>query len=81
MLAMTNTSRRFASLTEYIAVSGRKKYHVAKELGVSTYQMSALLYPDRYSIQVDAALAAKIATLLNQPTAHVRKLYPRKAVA
>lgn len=73
---MRDTSKRYASLAEYIAASQLKKFVVAQELGISRYQMSALLYPGRYSVRVDAELIAKIAKLINQPETYVRKLYP-----
>lgn len=76
---MADTTERFTSLAEYIERKRAKKYAVAEDLGVSRYQMSALLYPGRYSVRVDDHLAARIARLLNQPVSHVRKLYARAA--
>lgn len=76
---MADTKESYASLAEYIERKRAKKYAVADDLGVSRYQMSALLYPGRYSVRVDDDLAARIARLLNKPVSHVRKLYSRAA--
>jgi hypothetical protein len=76
---MADTKERFASLAEYIERKRAKKYAVAEDLGISRYQMSALLYPGRYSVRVDDNLAVRIARLLNQPVSHVKKLYDRAA--
>lgn len=76
---MADTRQKFSSLAEYIDSRRAKKYAVAEELGISRYQMSALLYPGRYSVKVDDELAARIAQLLNQPISHVRRIYTRAA--
>jgi hypothetical protein len=76
---MVDRQQRFASLADYVERTGLKKLHVAKELGISRYQMSALLYPERYGPAVDEVLLDKIAGLLNQPPAYVRRLYPEAA--
>jgi plasmid maintenance system antidote protein VapI len=76
---MADTKQRFADLAEYIETHGLKKYAVANVLGVSRYQMSALLYPGRYAVSIDEDLIDRIAQLLNQKPDYVRKLYPKAA--
>lgn len=81
-MADTQKGRRFDNLHEYLAAhapSGTKRWMVAKELGVSGFRFTALLYPDRYSVRVDDELAAAIAKLLNQPVSHVRRMYSKAA--
>lgn len=70
---------RYRTLHEYIAQNGVKKVFVRQQLGVSPFRFSALLYPDRYPVNVDKDLARRIATLLNQPVSYVRDLYDRAA--
>jgi hypothetical protein len=71
--------KRYDSLADYVEAQGLKKWFVAQLLGVSRFQFAGLLYPGRYPVTVDDALAARIADLLNQPVSYVRKLYPKAA--
>lgn len=73
--------KRFRDLHEYISSEGIKKYAVADRLGVSRYQMSALLYPQRYSPAISEELAVLIAALLNQTPSYVRTLYAKAKAA
>ena len=72
-------THKYESLAVYAAATETKKYAIAAHLGVSQFQMAALLYPRRYRVTVDDDLARSIASLLNQPISYVRKLYPKAA--
>lgn len=78
---MANTVTRYRDLAEYVEASGRKKFAIAADLGISRYQMTALLHPTRYGVTVDDDLAFRIAALLNQPIGYVRRMFPRKVAA
>jgi plasmid maintenance system antidote protein VapI len=70
---------RYKDLHEYFRETGTKKTFIAQKLGISRFQMSALLYPDRYPIDITPDLERRIATLLGQPVEYVRKFYERAA--
>lgn len=72
-------ANRYSDIHAYCADTGVKKTFVAKRLGVSRFQLSGLLYPERYPVTLTPEIIAGIATLLNQPESYVRKLYQRAA--
>jgi hypothetical protein len=75
----TMRAKRYSDLQGYCDATGIKKGFVAKQLGISRFQLSGLLYPDRYPVVLTDDLVERLAELLNQRTDYVRKLYPRAA--
>lgn len=73
-------ARKYENLNEYIAAKRLKKVDFAGDLGVSRFQLSGLLYPEKYPVVLTDELTAKLATLLNRPESYVRDYY-RKAAA
>ena len=73
------SNARYANLREYVEATGRKKNHIAAQLGVRPQIFSYLLRPEIYRPRVDEDLARAIAALLNQSESYVRRLYARAA--
>lgn len=71
---------RYADLADYVKRSGKRKQFIARtELEIPPPRFSELLNPDFYQPRVDDDLIGRIARLLNQTSAYVRKLYPKRA--
>ncbi|HXG58139.1 MAG TPA: hypothetical protein VNL91_03880 [Thermoanaerobaculia bacterium] len=73
---------RYGDLREYLYRNPHvKQFELAASLGISPPQLTRLLYPKKYHPPVadNAALVARLAELLNQSPAYVRKLYNRAA--
>jgi pimeloyl-ACP methyl ester carboxylesterase len=69
-----HTPKRFKSVNEYIETNGLRKNFVARRWGLAPWQLTALIYPDRYrAIVLDDEQIAKIAADLNQPESFVRR--------
>ena len=72
---------RYGTLAEYIEASGKLKSFVARtELGIEPSRLSHLLKPEIWKPQIDDALVARIAAVLNRSESYVRDYY-RKAAA
>lgn len=69
----------YESVAHYIEKTGTRKWFIAKQLGISRFQMTALVHPGRYPVSIDDDLARRIADLLNQPVSYVEKLYGKVA--
>lgn len=75
---MPNTER-FRSLQQYVDAIGVRKWWLAKQIGVSRFQMTALLHPGRYAVAISDDTIERIAALLNQSTEYVKRLYSKAA--
>lgn len=80
-LSVSRGTVRYASLSDYIEGTGKRKNFVARhELDIDPPHLSRLLKPEIWKPQLDDTLVSKIAKLLNRPDAYVRDYY-RKAAA
>lgn len=72
-------NNRYASVADYCQRTGARKLRLAKELGFSRFRFYGLLSPDLYPVALTEEEIGRVAALLNQSEAYVRRLYRRVA--
>lgn len=74
---MNASKTRYRDLNEYLFENRKavSKTELAKHLEVWPSKLTALLNPDEYRVSLDDELIARIANVLNQDEAFVRRLY------
>ena len=74
---MSHPSKRYRDLNEYLYENRDEinKTELSKRLNVWPSKLTTLLKPDSYRVALDEALIERIAKVLNQDVAYVRRLY------
>lgn len=71
--------RKFRDLNEYLAANRMKKVDFAVEIGVSRFQLSGLLYPEKYPVRLTDEIVASLAARLNRSESYIRSFYEKAA--
>lgn len=79
MARMKGSADRYLSVADYKKRTRTKVVTLTSILGMSRFRVTALIYPDRYPVDLTDEEAARIASLLNQKPEYVDEYYRRPA--